>query len=350
MDVKQLEGTDFILLKAIVGSQLYGLATPSSDIDIKGIYKLPLNQLLRRNYQDQVNDERNDQVFYEVGRFLGLAAKANPNTLEVLYSPDEFILKSSEDYKLIRSHRDKFLTKAIRDSLGGYAIAQIKKARGNNKKIVNPIDKIRKTPLEFCYIIQQNNTIPLTRWLSEGAWTQNEFGLSKLNDAHNVYLMYYNEDTYPFRGLVNDSSNELRLSSIPKELVGKERVIYFASENYSNYCKNYAEYWEWMENRNESRYASVEEHKKGYDGKHLMHCFRLLDMGIDAAKYGDLIVKRPNREWLLSVRNGEFDYDDLITQADEKLTEMDELIKKSSLPGKIDEDFIDDLLLEIRGV
>ena len=134
MNVKQLESTDHIIFKSIVGSKLYGLDTPSSDTDIKGIYKLPLNILLKRSFQDQVNDDTNDQVFYEVSKFLKLATNANPNILELLYTPKEFILKSSIDYELIREHRDIFLTKSIKNSLGGYAVAQIKKARGKNKK------------------------------------------------------------------------------------------------------------------------------------------------------------------------------------------------------------------------
>ena len=350
MNIEDLEKTNFIIFKAIVGSQLYGLNTPSSDTDIKGIYKFPLNILLKRGFQNQVNDEKNDQVFYEVSKFLNLVMSANPNMLELLYIPDEFVISCGIDYYLLRQERSKFLTKSIKNSLGGYAIAQIKKARGSNKKIVNPIDEIRKTPLDFCYIIQHNNTIPLNKWLSDGCYLQNEFGLSNLNDAHNVYLMYHNQDKYTFRGLVDENSNELRLSSIPKELIGTEKIIYFASENYSNYCKNYKEYWYWMEHRNESRYISIENHDKGYDGKNLMHCFRLLDMGIDAAKYGELIVKRPNREWLLDVREGKFEYDDLIKQAEEKLKEMEELVDKSDLPDFIDDEFVDNLLLEIRDI
>ena len=141
------------------------------------------------------------------------------------------------------------------------------------------------------------------------------------------------------------------MSSIPKEASkGHHAVLYFASENYSNYCKTYKEYWEWMEKRNESRYISVEKHNKGYDGKFLMHCFRLLEMGIDAANYGELIVKRPERDWLLNVREGVYEYEDLIIQAEEKLAIMESLVDASDLPDSIDGNFVDDLLIDLRGV
>ncbi len=352
MNIEQLESSGYIMFKAIVGSKLYGLDTPSSDTDIKGIYKLPLDILLKRHFQDQVEDSTNDQVYYEVSKFLGLAMKANPNTLELLYAPDEFILESNVDYELIREHRDMFLTKNIKYSLGGYAIAQIKKARGKNKKIVNPIAKERKSPLDFCRLIYKSGSISLKGWLAETGYKQEQFGLVNINGMHNNYLMYWDQNKYTFRGILKPGAGELRLSSIPKEIDLNPYTLYYASEAYSNYCKDYKEYWEWMENRNESRYASVEKHNKGYDGKHLMHCFRLLEMGIDAAKHGELIVKRPakEREWLLSVRAGDLEYEDLIAKADEKLKNMEDLVSKSDLPDSIDSDFVDNLLIDLRGV
>ena len=350
MTVQDLKQTNWVIFEAVVGSNLYGLNTATSDVDIKGLYKLPLQHLLKCNYQEQVTDERNDEVFYEVIRFLKLAQQANPNILELFYIPKEFVVHNSPEYKLIESYKDKFLTKNIKNSLGGYAIAQIKKARGHNKKIVNPLPKERKTPLDFCYIINDRGGVPLTEWLKEYRLNQEDFGLSNISTAHNVYLMYHNRDWYDFRGIIKDGSDELRMSSIPKEAKCGYRVLYFASENYSNYCKNYKEYWEWMDNRNESRYISVEKHNKGYDGKHLMHCFRLLNMGIDAAKYGTLIVKRPERKWLLDVREGIFEYEDLIKTAENSLHEMEELIGSSSLPDIVDQTVVDDLLLQLRGI
>jgi hypothetical protein len=162
--------------------------------------------------------------------------------------------------------------------------------------------------------------------------------------------MYHNAGIYPFRGIMHEDGTELRLSSIPVSLIGQEHVIYFASENYSNYCRAYNEYWEWMENRNESRYISVENHNKGYDGKHMMHCFRLLETGIDAAIHGELIVKRPNREWLLDVREGKFEYTDLIKLAEEKLQQMEEELSKSYLPDTVNNDDVDLLLLKLRNI
>lgn len=86
----------------------------------------------------------------------------------------------------------------------------------------------------------------------------------------------------------------------------------------------------------------------GYDGKNLAHCHRLLDMAIEIGQGKGIIVRRKNREQLLSIRRGEYDYNTLIKEAEEKIKIMDEVFENSSLPEKIDFKFINDLLLKMR--
>lgn len=351
MNLEQLRNSDYIIFEAVVGSQLYGLSTPNSDIDTKGIFKLPTSELLKMSYPEQINDERNDTTFFEVKRFLQLAQLSNPNILELLFIPEDKVIFKSPIYDIFLQYRQQFLTKAIRTSLGGYAIAQIKKARGQNKKIVNAIDKKRKDLLDFCYILTPLGSTPVKEWLMRqrsGATRQENYGASKVTNAHNIFYIYYNEGKYDFRGLVKDDSNELRLSSIPKEVLASHNVMYCNMEGYSYYCKEYKEYWDWVEKRNPHRYAINEVHGKGYDGKNLMHCFRLLDMGIEIVRDGIVQVERPNREWLLKVRNGEFDYDELIQLAESKIKIFDEATIKSGLPSGIDSKLISKILKEVR--
>src|ERR1035437_9487135 len=61
---------------------------------------------------------------------------------------------------------------------------------------------------------------------------------------------------------------------------------------------------------------------RGYNSKNLMHTLRLLDMAAEIAAEGLLRVRRPNRDYLLRVRAGEFDYEELVARAEEKLAEI----------------------------
>ena len=87
-----------------------------------------------------------------------------------------------------------------------------------------------------------------------------------------------------------------------------------------------------------------------YDGKNMMHCYRLLDTAMDILDGKGLVVKRPNREQLLKIRRGEYEYDNLVAEAEKKIKIMDELFDKSDLPTKVDEKFVHELLVQIRRI
>ena len=54
------------------------------------------------------------------------------------------------------------------------------------------------------------------------------------------------------------------------------------------------------------------------------------------------------RDFLLEIRNHQYEYDELIYKLEEKVKEMDEAVKQTSLPDKIDINRVNDLLLQIR--
>lgn len=82
----------------------------------------------------------------------------------------------------------------------------------------------------------------------------------------------------------------------------------------------------------------------------MMHVFRLLNMAEEIARYKKVNVRRPEREYLLKVRAGEFAYEDLLRQAEEKIGVVDDLFKKSDLPEQPDPMQAEEKLVEIRQV
>jgi hypothetical protein len=124
--------------------------------------------------------------------------------------------------------------------------------------------------------------------------------------------------------------------------------MYFNKEGYSSYCKDYKDYFEWVEKRNPERYNDNIGHGGNYDGKNLAHCHRLLDMAIEIGEGKGINIRRKNREELLSIRRGEYDYDKLVGEAENKIKRMDDVFEESGLPKTIDRDFLDVLLIKIR--
>jgi hypothetical protein len=336
-----------LLLKCISGSQAYGLALPHSDTDIKGVFIQPKNEYFGLTYVDQINNETNDIMYYEIRKFVELLLKNNPNILELLSTPDDCVLHRHPVMKLLKP--EMFLSKLCNQTFGQYAYAQIKKARGLNKKILNPLERKRKTILDFCYVVKGQGSVAVSEWLVEKGYVQAECGLVRIDHMRDMYALFHqSQSDRRFSGIVSgEDADEVSLSSVPEGLDPKA-VLFFNKDGYSVYCKEYRQYWEWIEQRNETRYENTVSHGKNYDAKNMMHVFRLLNMAEEIARYNKVNVRRPEREYLLKVRAGEFSYEDLLKEAEDRIQIIDDLFKKSDLPEQPDQHVVEQKLVEIR--
>lgn len=345
MTISELKKKGLILYECISGSRAYGLELPTSDTDIKGVFYLPKDAFYTSNYIPQVANETNDIVYYELGRLIELLGKNNPNILELLATPEDKILVCHPIFERIRT--TDFLSKLCYHTFGGYAFQQIKKARGLNKKIVNPVDKVKKTVLDFCYVTYSQGSMPVSTWLSEKNIDQTEIGLMKVphfKDVYGMYLAGKNE----YKGIIRKANTSSVLISPIEKGAKPINFLCFNEDGYIKYCKDYTEYWNWVEERNEERYQNNISHSKNYDSKNLMHTFRLLDMAYEILKEGEIKVRRPNREELLLIRSGHFEYDELIELANKKMDQVKLAFENSKLPAVPNLTAINELLLDIR--
>ncbi len=345
MTIEDLKDRGLIILECISGSKAYGLDTPNSDTDIKGVFILPKEEYYGLTYTPQVNNETNDIVFYEFGRFMELLSLNNPNILELLNTPESAII-----YKhpfLNEINYELILSKLCNNTFGKFALSQIKKAKGLKKKIVNPVAKERKSVLSFCFVNYGQGAIPLFKYLEIKGWRQEYCGLINIPHMKDVYGLYYS-DQLGFSGILRGKdSNDICLSSIPKGSK-QEALMYFNRNGYSTYCKEYREYWDWVDKRNDDRYENTRSHGKNYDSKNMMHVFRLLEMAIEIGKEKKINVKRPNRDFLLDIKAGKFEYGELLKMAGLKQTEMELAFERSSLPDRPNLELINELTYRLR--
>lgn len=342
-----------LIFKAIVGSQSYGTQTPESDIDFKGVYMQSDIDILTFNYKQQIEVGK-DECYYEVRRFLELLGSANPTVLELLYSPEDCIIQSSPIFDLIVKHRDKFLTKKCLNSFGGYAVAQIKKAKGLDKKMNWEKAKIeRKSILDFCFVITPIGSRPLKDWLryqkGDRAY-QTNYGVSCINHAKDLYFIYPSNGSLGYHGIANEAetSNDLRLSSIPVSEIPKGTVMSYNKDGYMMHCKDYREYNDWLSKRNTQRYVDIEGHNQQIDGKNILHCRRLLDTAKEIATLKTIQVRRPNAEYLLKIRKGLVPLQEIIDQSEQDIADLNLIFQNSDLPEDIDPNFTQELLTQIR--
>ena len=370
------------LYLVIRGSHAYGTNVETSDTDYSGVFIQSMNDILGNKYTEQINDDTNDIVIYEIRRFLELLGSNNPTVLELLNTPEDCIIYKDPAFDLILNDKEKFITKICAKSFGGYAKQQISKAKGQNKKQNWEKDKVtRKEVLDFVYVIEGEKSIPWKVWNND-RYEEKFIGVVNVPNARDIYAVYFDKDAFcmfsesvsestrktlinirkesgqymgfGYKGLVKTGeginsaeSNQLRLSSIPK---GEEPicVITYNKDGYTQHCNDYKSYQTWLEQRNESRWVDVKSHGQKIDGKNMLHCKRLMEMAKEIAKGEGIIVRRPNAKDLIAIRKGEVDLQTLIDSVEKEIIEVDKLFDNSELPDSIDIEFINNLIAKIR--
>ncbi len=348
MNLSELEkDNQHLLLKCVSGSRAYGLATPTSDTDLKGVFVLPKTEFYGLEYVEQISNSTNDEVYYELKRFIDLLSKNNPNILELLATPEDCILYKHPLIDLVRP--EMFLSRLCRQTFAGYAQSQIKKAKGLNKKIINPVEVQRKSVLDFCFVLSGHGSVSLQPWLNKQHWKQEDCGLVKIPHMRDMFAVFHQSQMEEkLHGIVSgEAANDVKLSSVPKN-ISPVAVLSFNKDSYSTHCKDYHTYWEWVEKRNEARYENTLSHGKNYDSKNMMHTFRLLNMAEEIAREGKINVRRNDRDFLLDIKSGNFEYNDLVSMANEKIERIDELYLKSDLPDAPEIEKVEELLITLR--
>jgi len=272
-----------LIYKTIVGSKAYGIDTPESDTDIKGITIAPKKYYFGLKVFEQ-QEIGKDCTIYALNKFVRLARDNNPNILEMLYTEPRYILFINKYGERLRENRNLFLSKKAKFSFSGYGFSQLLRIKNHHKWIMFK----EKEPREEDFWVTKYRT------LSDGTTKSYEK---------------------------------------------------FQEQEYENAKKKWNQYLEWKKNRNPER-AKLEE-KYLVDTKHACHLFRLMSMCKEILTEGKVIVYRPDRDKLLAIRNGEWSYEKIVEEAEKLEKELDELYEKSTLQHKPNDKAIDKLLIEI---
>lgn len=112
-----------LILEAVMGSKAYGLDTPESDTDLKGVFVASTEEVLSLHPVKETIDRTDPDVCYhEVEKFIRLALKGNPTIIEQLFATEYTQL--TWEGQILVDNRDKFLSNIVRESYGGYAYSQ----------------------------------------------------------------------------------------------------------------------------------------------------------------------------------------------------------------------------------
>lgn len=330
-----------LLFECIAGSYAYGTATNSSDEDIRGIFAVPAAAYLDLSRPaDQVGDDHGNVLYYSIRRVIELLTQANPNILELLFMPEDCIRTSSPEMQMLFAHRHLFISKHCADTHAGYAMSQIKKARGRNKWINNPQPETPPNKEDFCYVIPWQSDskgrparpIPL-RIIG---WSLKEYHAARLEHTRDKYrLYYYGKDARGvFRG------DNIACESIPEadESTRFAGLLLYNEQGWTQALADHKNYWTWRRERNEARWQQQERGELDFDAKNMMHTVRLLLSGRSLMQSGAPIVRFAGEQLalLISIREGKLSFEEIMSMAQDILADCGRLKATADLPDMCD--------------
>lgn len=263
------------------GSRCYGLNTATSDEDFRGVF-IGLPSNVVGLFPVEHCELSGDNMLFELRKFIHLAKECNPNIIELLFVDESDILWQDGWWARIKAQRELFLSRKAKFTFSGYAMAQLKKIRGHNRWLNDPKPVEAPEPAKYLKV---------------------------------------------------------------KHIDGLGHREVFDQVAYETALKQWRQYWEWKENRNQTRAALEENH--GYDTKHAMHLIRLLRMGTEIMRGEGVHVRRADRDELLAIRNGSLTYEELVAMAEDYERQLENLYQTSDLPHAPDVGKINQLLIGI---
>lgn len=115
------------MMTLLGGSHSYGSERPDSDFDLRSIYVVPLDELLRvwGAPPRTLSHADEDVWMWELEHFVSLAGRANPNALELLWAP---VVNFGPFGWHLRANRHLFLSRLVYTTHLGYARGQLGRA------------------------------------------------------------------------------------------------------------------------------------------------------------------------------------------------------------------------------
>lgn len=355
-------------LLTVCGSTLYGIARAESDIDLRG-FAIPPQRYYYSAIRNFEQAEGNayvpgwksvvpqqfasyaengvEGVVYNISKFASLAAHCNPNILEPLFAPEEFVAVCTPIGRRFRENKNLFLSQRARSAYLGYASGQFHKIQNHRVWLrQNPSPPTREAfglPPEDS---DWNKAVDLVE--AEVRKNLDEIvnptvGLdgvppavvAELRERVHQFLVARNMAARP-----NFMFAKPALSVVPNDLIDRFR----REHEWRKAKRDYADYLKWQRDRNPKRLQT--EMTVGYDVKMAAHSIRLLLTGEQLLKDGELrpVLAADDAAYVLRIRNCEITYEHFLADYEARLNAVKTL--KSSLPALADMQAIDDLTVE----
>lgn len=341
------------------GSHCYGLETPESDLDLRGVLIEPIEFVISfsKNFEQTENvkfkgfEDSNDCTIFGLRKFAKLAADANPNVIEILFvEPSEIIHKNEFGDRLLEM-RDLFLTRKAFHTFGGYASGQLKRLENHRQWIISP-----PSPPPS----REEFGLPGSPKISADQMKAAHAAINKKLDQWNFKDMsdFDRAERIEFINSMSEVVEEMKMGR-DEQFIAAGKVLGFDTNFlvlldrerlHNNLSQQYKQYENWQKTRNKKRYET--EVACLCDTKHASHLIRLYLEVIDLLDGKGLILKRPKeeRQLLLDIKTGKWGKETYNKVKELQLSfesKMNESMSNSKLPYGPDINKIDELVREM---
>lgn len=315
------------LVEMQFGSQLYGTATPTSDVDLKSVF-VPLGRdiLLQRAPQNiqlkrhKAHGEKNlpgevDEESFALHRYLQLLSQGQTVALDMLFAPPSaFVCEASDTWEVIMANRSKLVCKKSA-SFVGYCRTQANKygIRGSR------IDDLNKV-IEFLsgFPVLDRNGVrfgDIQDLLREV--------IKDLKHTSIVNLPHPNRPDVPNLHLECCG----RKAPFTLSFTEARKIFQRALDGYGDR-------------------ALQAQRNENIDWKAISHALRVGYEALELFGTGAITFPLPYAADILRVKQGLRPYQEVAEELESLLDEIDRAAERSSLPDSVDHGFIDNLVTD----
>ncbi len=313
------------LVKLVAGSRLYGTSLPESDTDYRGIYLPSREDCLLNRVKDTITDTvEEDTQYFSLQYFLKLASQGQSMAIEMLASPEGVSAYQLDHgpgvtipWARLRANRRRFFTRNMHSFLGY--------AKSMSSKYSSRIDRLNETEA-ILTLFRKHST--------GGGWDRPY----RFNDDKRLAAIW---DELP------ESTNAAKTINERNTNADKRSYVVCGRELQATVTIGHA--YQVIQGVADSYGERVRKAQNGQlDWKALGHAFRVAYQAKEIVETGDLIFPLAQADYLRDMRLGRFDFikEGLDAKLDDLINEVQAKMDASSLPEKVDQAFVDQLILD----
>jgi hypothetical protein len=145
--------------RIVAGSRLYGLETPDSDVDTRGVFLSTGHaEILGLSRERNIKSRVEDTLLIEFRHYLGHLQRTNTSAIELLFADGFEVLE--EEFRIVRENRHRLIdSERLFQSLTGYIHSERRLANGERTgelggRRKEQVDRYGFSPKNFSHLLR----------------------------------------------------------------------------------------------------------------------------------------------------------------------------------------------------